>query len=320
MNNLPTVLITAPFDPKVAHELQGICNVILANPLETSMSLADTSHRQYLANADVIVAELDVIDDAVLSLATRLSVVIACRSMPVNVDLAACKVRGVEVKTTPARNADVTADGAFGLLLNALRQIGRSETWMRNHKWSSEDVYYPYREFRGPVLNRKTMGIVGGGAVGRRMASRARGFGMEVFIYDPFVSQEELGDLGRIVDLSELMSSSDVISIHAPLIDATRNLIGARELALMKPTAFLINAGRAHVVNEEALREVLESERIAGAGLDVFWEEPLPNDHWLLRLESVTVTPHIAGASDDVVSEHSRMALEHILDWIASKS
>jgi len=320
MNNLPIVLITAPFDPKIAQELEGLCNVILAEPFETSMSLADTSHRQYLATADVIVAELDVIDDSVLSLATRLSVVIACRSMPVNVDLAACKVRGVEVKTTPARNADVTADGAFGLLLNTLRRIGLSETWMRNHEWSSEDVYYPYREFRGPVLNRKTMGIVGGGAVGRRMASRATGFGMEVFIYDPFVSQEELGDLGRIVDLSELMSSSDVISIHAPLIDATRNLIGARELALMKPTAFLINAGRAHVVNEEALREVLESERIAGAGLDVFWEEPLPNDHWLLRLESVTVTPHIAGASDDVVSEHSRMALEHILDWVASKS
>jgi len=143
---------------------------------------------------------------------------------------------------------------------------------------------------------------------------------MEVVIYDPFVSQEQLGDLGRIVDLPELMSSSDVISIHAPLIDATRNLIGARELALLKSTAFLINAGRAHIVNEAALREVLEDGRIAGAGLDVFWEEPLTNDHWLLRLESVTLTPHIAGASDDVVLEHSRQALDHIHEWLASTS
>jgi len=316
---LPTVLITAPFDPEIAQELQGVCNVILADPFETSMSLADSSHRQYLAEADVIVAELDVIDEAALALAPALRVVVACRAMPVNVDLDACKMRGVEVKTTPGRNADVTADGAFGLLLSTMRAMGRSESWMRNQSWSSEDTYYPYREFRGPVLNRRQIGILGGGAVGRRMATRAKGFGMEVLIYDPFVTQEQLGELGRLVDLAELMSSSDVISIHAPLMDATRNLVGGAELAMMKPTAFLINAGRAHIVNELALREVLEGGRIAGAGLDVFWEEPLPSDHWLFTLDNVTLTPHIAGASDDVVTEHSRMALEHIRQWLATR-
>lgn len=320
MKTLPTVVITAPFDSKIVAELEGHCTVILATPFEQSMSLAHSDHQRYLPKANIVVAELDVIDEDALALAPQLSLVISCRAMPVNVDLEACENHGVTVKTTPARNADATADGAFGLLLSTLRRVGKSEAWMREHQWSSEDVYYPYREFRGPVLNRRTLGIIGGGAVGRRMASRAQGFGMDVLIYDPFVSQEHIGDLGRLVELKELMESADIVTVHAPLMDATRNLIGAPELALMKPSAFFINAGRAHIVEQQALRDVLESRSIAGAGLDVFWEEPLPLDHWLLRLDNVTLTPHIAGASDDVVSEHSRMAVAHIQEWLKAKA
>lgn len=311
------VVVTAPFDAGVAKELSSNFEVTLLEPLELAQSLAGSIHAAHLAEADVLIAELDLIDVATLDASPNLKVVISCRAAPVNVDLEACKARGIQVFTTPARNADVTADLAFGLILASVRQISRSAAWMSKREWTDADTFYPYREFRGFALNGRTLGIVGGGAIGRRMAERAKGFGLSSLIYDPFLTQEQLGDLGRLVSLDELMTLSDIITVHAPLMDSTRGLIGKKELALMKPTAFLINAGRAAIVDEDALMQVLREERIAGAGFDVFWQEPLPLDHPLFDLPNVTMTPHVAGASDDVVTEHSKISAKHLNEWVA---
>lgn len=319
MTTLPTVLVTGPFSTEVARELDGLCEVVLVDPVDDAISIAQGPHRDHLAQARVIVSEIDLVDGHTLDATPHLELVVSCRAMPVNVDLDACAARGVAVKTTPARNADVTADGAFGLLLATVRQLSRSEVWFRQGHWSTDDVYWPYREFRGPVLKNRVLGVVGGGAIGRRMARRAAGFEMEVVIYDPFLSQSDVDGLGRLVDLKELMEMSDIVTVHAPLMDQTRGLIGRDELALLKPDAFVINAGRAAIIDEQAIREVLEGHRIAGAGFDVFWEEPLPGDHWLFDLDNVTMTPHIAGASDDVVVEHSRIAVGHIRQWLDSR-
>ena len=133
------------------------------------------------------------------------------------------------------------------------------------------------------------------------------------------ITQADIDGLGTLVDLPELMVQSDIVTVHAPLVDQTRGLIGAKELALLKADAFVINAGRAAIIDEQAMRDVLVDDRIQGAGFDVFWEEPLPSDHWLFGLDNVTMTPHIAGASDDVVAEHTRIAVGHIREWLASK-
>ena len=319
MTHLPKVLVTAAFDAGIAAGLDGLCEVVLVTPGEDAVSIAGGPHRDHLASAEVIVSEIDLVDQATIDAAPDLALVVSCRAMPVNVDRDACEARGITVATTPARNADVTADGAFGLLLDTVRQLSRSEAWMRAKNWSVDDVFWPYREFRGPVLKDRVLGILGGGAIGRRMARRAAGFDMQVLIYDPFLQQSDVEGLGTLVDLPELMSRSDIVTVHAPLMDQTRGLIGRDELALLKPNAFVINAGRAAIIDEEAMREVLESKRIAGAGFDVFWEEPLPADHWLFDLDNVTMTPHIAGASDDVVSEHSRIAVAHIRDWLTRR-
>lgn len=311
------VLVTAPFDKDVAAGLADNFEVTLCEPLEIAQSLAGSIHAAHLADADVLIAELDLVDAATLDAAPNLKVVISCRAAPVNVDLEACAARGITVFTTPARNADVTADLAFGLILSSVRQISRSAAWMSQREWTDADTFYPYREFRGFALNGRTLGIVGGGAIGRRMAERAKGFGLTSVIYDPFLTQEQLGDLGRLVSLDELMALSDIVTVHAPLMDSTRGLIGAKELALMKPTAFLINAGRAAIVDEDALMTVLREEKIAGAGFDVFWQEPLALNHPLFDLKNVTMTPHVAGASDDVVIEHSRISAKHLSDWLA---
>lgn len=315
----PKVLITAPFDGDVAAALDNHCDVIIRPPLENGVSLAGSDHRQYLAEAEILITEIDLLDQASLDAAPSLEMVVSCRAMPVNVDLAACEARGVEVKTTPGRNADVTADFAFGLLLSTVRKVSSSEAWMRTGEWTVADQYYPYREFRGMMLKDRTLGIVGGGAIGRRMAERARGFGMNRIIYDPFVSQDQLGDLGVLADLPELMASSDIVTVHAPLMESTIGLISHEMIRLMKPTAFVINAGRAAIIDQEALLSALLEGRIQGAGMDVYWDEPPPADHVLFSLPNVTLTPHVAGASDDVVGEHSRLAADHVMAWLSQR-
>jgi phosphoglycerate dehydrogenase-like enzyme len=311
------VLVTAPFDSQIAKTLEKDFDMVLCEPMDEAKSLTEHPQRDHLSETQVLVAELDLVDSATLDLAPNLKVVISCRAAPVNVDLAECEARGIKVFTTPARNADVTADLAFGLLLATVRQLSRSEIWFRKMQWTEADTFYPYREFRGFALNGRVLGIVGGGAIGRRMANRARGFGMSCLIYDPFLTQEQLGEIGKLSSLEEIMRQSDVVTIHAPLMDSTKGLIGAKELALMKPTAFLINAGRAAIIDEAALMEALKNKKIAGAGFDVFWKEPVPLDHPVFSLDNVTMTPHIAGASDDVVLEHSKIAAGHLVSWLA---
>ncbi|RSS76714.1 NAD(P)-dependent oxidoreductase [Streptomyces sp. WAC06614] len=311
----PTVLVTAPFDADTAESLRDEFDVVLAEPARHGESLAAAGLDAQLATATAIVAELDLVDRATLDKAPALRFVVSCRAVPVNVDLAACAARGIRVATTPGRNAEVTADLTFALILSTVRHVGRSERWLRAGNWRPDAVFEPYEQFRGAGLGGRTLGILGGGAVGSRVLRRARGFGMTVKVYDPFLPAGHFGDDASVVSLDEVMSTSDVVTVHVPLMPQTRGLVGARELALMRPDAFLVNAGRAAVVDEDALMTVLREHRIGGAGLDVHHQEPLPADSELLTFDHVTLTPHIAGASDDVVVEHSRIAADALRAW-----
>lgn len=315
----PRVLVTAAFDRNVAAALADAFDVTLVEPTMSGDSLAERGLESALASADVIVAELDMIDAATLALAPQLKAVVSCRAKPVNVDLDACSARGIPVITTPGRNAEVTADLSFALLMSTVRHVGSSERWMRAGNWTDSAVFEPYERFRSIGLNGRTLGILGGGAVGRRVLRRALGFGMVVKVYDPFLPADAFGTDAVVASLDEVMSTADIVTVHVPLIPETEGMIGARELALMKPDAFLINAGRAAIVDETALMEVLRERRIAGAGFDVFYEEPLPQDSELFTLDNVTMTPHIAGASDDVIVEHSRIAAESLRLWLSGE-
>lgn len=311
----PTVLITAPFDSGTARALADAFDVIAIEPSLDGTSLAGRGLDRELAAADVLISELDLIDRATLEKAPQVRLVVSCRAKPVNVDLDACSERGIPVATTPGRNAEVTADLSFALLMDTVRHVSASERWLRAGNWSEEDVFEPYERFRSIGLGGRTLGILGGGAVGARVLKRARGFGMTVKVYDPFLPAGHFGDEATLVPLDELMSTSDIVTVHVPLMPETEGLIGARELALMKPDAFLINAGRAAIIQEAPLMDVLRDRRIAGAGFDVYYQEPLPADSELLTFDNVTLTPHIAGASDDVIGEHSRIAAEAVRAW-----
>jgi glyoxylate reductase len=220
-----------------------------------------------------------------------------------NVDLAACARRGVLVTNTPGVLDDATADLAFALILASRRRLGEGERLLREGRpWQWSMGFMVGHDLRGGRL-----GIVGLGGIGARVAARGRAFGMEIAYFgrreSPHAAELEATRLG----LDELLAMSDVISLHTPLTPETRHLVGARELALMKPTATLVNTARGAVVDEAALVEALREGQIANAGLDVYEDEP--NVHpGLLELENAVLVPHIGSATVETRAAMAELA------------
>jgi glyoxylate reductase len=225
-----------------------------------------------------------------------------------NVDLAACARRGIVVTNTPGVLDDATADIAFGLILAAVRRLGEGERLIRaGRPWEWGMGFMLGHDLRGARL-----GIVGLGGIGSRVAHRARAFGMEI----AYTSRSESPHAAELeatrLDLDELLATADVVSLHAPLTDATRHLIGARELALMKPTATLVNTARGAVVDEAALAAALADGTIAAAGLDVFENEPQVHPA-LLELENVVLVPHLGSATVETRAAMAELAARNAI-------
>ena len=208
---------------------------------------------------------------------------------------------------TPGRNARAVAEFTFGLILSLTRNIVRAHERLRRGIWSE------YHEMSGPELFEKTIGIIGFGHIGRLVASIARGFGMKILVYDPYVEKSTISALGyKLVELDTLLKESDIITIHARLTRETEKMIGEREFSLMKKTAYIINTSRGRIIDQRALYKALKNRQIAGAALDVFEIEPLPPDDPLLSLENIVLTPHIAGSSTEVADRAAKMISEDL--------
>jgi glyoxylate reductase len=220
-----------------------------------------------------------------------------------NVDLAAAARHGVAVTNTPGVLDDATADLTMALILDTSRRIAEGDRLVRSgEQWRWGMSFMLGRDLRG-----KTLGIVGLGKIGAKVAGRARCFGMEI-AYNGRHPAEAADRLeARRLSLEELLESADVLSLHCPLTDETRHLIGAAELALMKPTAALVNAARGPVVDEAALVEALRSGQIAAAGLDVYEDEPRVHPD-LLGMENVTMTPHLGSATVETRAAMAELA------------
>jgi D-3-phosphoglycerate dehydrogenase len=245
------------------------------------------------ARADVLVTQFCTVPAALLEAAPSVKVVGVLRAGVENVDVAAATARGVLVVNTPGRNADAVADFTVGVLIAEARNICRGHHGLKHGRWLRE---YP-NSGHIPDLPGKTVGIVGFGEIGRKVAKRLAGFDMTILAYDPFVKVAPEGI--RLVDLPTLMAESDFVTVHARLTKETSGLISRELIAKMKPTAYLVNTSRSALVDEPALVEALRQERIAGAALDVFDHEPPGTDDPLVKLENVTLTPHMAGGSND---------------------
>jgi D-3-phosphoglycerate dehydrogenase / 2-oxoglutarate reductase len=277
--------------------------------------------------AEVLVIEADPLDAAALDGFPALSLVACLRGNPVNVDLDAATARGIPVVHTPGRNAESVADLVLGLALSCLRHIAvthhlivsRALTEEREERRGRKDVIWrpadpaaplPYAVFKGPELSRLTLGLLGFGAVARRVAAKATALQMRVLAHDPFVPGHRIAAAGvEPMPLDRLLGEADILSLHAPPQPGAP-LIGEPELRRMKPSAYLINTARASVLDYDALASALRGSRLAGAGLDVFPDEPLSSSSPLLDLPNVTFTPHIGGASTNVVEHQSELLLD----------
>jgi glyoxylate reductase len=264
------------------------------------------------ADADAIVCVLsDRIDGDVLAAgAGRLRVVATVAVGYDNIDLAAAAEHGIAVCNTPGVLDDTTADLAFLLILAASRLASDAERDLRSGRFAGWGITH----YLGEDVHGATLGLVGYGRIGQAVARRASGFGMQVRHH----TRGDTGLPGYVADLDRLLATSDVVSLHVPLTDDTRHLLDARRLALLKPTAVLVNTARGPVVDEEALAAALESGSLFAAGLDVYEREPTVHPR-LLAAPRTVLLPHIGSASHATRTQMARLASEGVLGVLAGK-
>ena len=257
-----------------------------------------------------IILLTDRIDEEVLSKCSELKIVSNVAVGYNNIDVEACTRRGVMVTNTPGVLDDTTADLTWALLLATARRIVESDQYLRSSQWKG----WGLMQFLGYDVHHKVIGICGLGRIGQRVARRAKGFDMRILYTDIIRAapslEEELG--ARFVDKKTLLSQSDFITLHVPLMPETTHYIAMAEFNLMKPTAILINASRGPIVDEKALVQALQEKKIAGAGLDVYEKEP-EVEPGLLPMKNVVLVPHIASASYETRLRMAMMAAENLV-------
>jgi glyoxylate reductase len=280
---------------------------LIAEP--TALPPTPDEQRRGLAQADALICTLtDRIGETLLSEASRLKIVANYAVGYNNIDVAAARERGIVVTNTPDVLTDATADLTWALLLAVARRVVEGDAWVRTGTWTG----WAPTQMLGTDVTGKTLGIVGMGRIGQAVAQRAQGFRMPVLYASRRpCSSPPGGPPWTARSLQDVLRNADFISLHVPLSDTTRHLIGMHEFAMMKPTSFLINTSRGPVIDEAALLSALRSGRIAGAGLDVYEHEPTVQAG-LFALPNVVLLPHLGSATVDTRVRMGLICLENI--------
>jgi D-3-phosphoglycerate dehydrogenase len=306
-------LVLAPFWPAELERLRQKLDVTYESWMQTNKLLSAEEFIDRIQNQgfDIVVVEADFVTREVFERASKLKFVGVCRADMAFVDVKAATERGVLVVNTPGRNAAAVAELTVGLMLALLRHIPKAHHMVSSGSWI--DPKEAYFSMRGSELNGKIVGIVGFGAIGRRVAKLVGAFETSILVYDPFVDPAEIPKAGaQSVELDDLMRRSDIVTLHASTTPEAMGLVSAQKISLMKPTAYLINAANAFIIDNEAIVKALQEKRIAGAAFDVFETWPVRPDSPLLKLDNVVLTPHIGGATDETIARHSRMIVDDV--------
>ena len=268
-----------------------------------------------LSGCDVAFSHTFPFTEKVIAASPSLKLVAICRGGPVNVNIEAATRAGVLVSYTPGRNATATAEHTVGMILASLRQIPQRHREVVDGQWRSD--YYIFDNV-GAEIGSSTVGVVGYGAVGRRVAAVMAAFGARVLVYDPWADEPAEG-MTRVDSLGELLAGSDVVTVHARVTAENRGMIDADALALMPEGSVLVNCARGELVDYDAVCDALDAGRLFAAGFDVLPQEPLPPGHRLLRTPRVTITPHLAGASKEAARIAARIGAEDIAAFAAGR-
>lgn len=265
-----------------------------------------------LGDAESVIAATEPFTCDVIARASRLRVIARCGVGYDAIDVTAADERRIAVTTTPGTNEHSVAEHALAMLLSLSRGFPARDMQVRQGR--------PWTKVALPRLAGRTLGIVGLGRIGKGLATRVAGLGLRVLAYEPFPEREFVAKHGvELVSFEELLRRSDLVSLHLPLSAETHGLINRKTLALMKPGAILVNTARGGLVVEEDLYAALVERRLAAAGLDVFVEEPAPQDHPLLRLDNVLVSPHVAGLDEQSNYDSQIMVARVLVDLAAGR-
>jgi len=303
----PTLYITRPLPAPVMATLRERYTLV-SEPTEDQIP-TDDDRRYGFSQADAVICTLaDPITDALLAAAPRLKIVANYAVGYNNVDVAAATRRGIVVTNTPDVLTDATADLTWALILAGARRVVEGDRWTRSGQWPG----WAPTQMLGTDVTGKTLGIIGMGRIGQAVAQRAQGFRMPVLYASHRPCSSPPGVSTWIHrPLEEVLTQADFISLHVPLSDTTRHLMGSRELAMMKSTAFLINTSRGPVIDEAALLAALQQGRIAGAGLDVYEREPVITAG-LETLPNVVLLPHLGSATQQIRIKMGMLCVENI--------
>ncbi len=267
-----------------------------------------------LQGVQVCLTQMAPLTSRVLAACPSLKLFAVSRGGPVNANLTAATAHGVAVTYAPGRNAESTAEHTLGLMLSAMRRIPFAHNGMVAGRWESDRFAFSEA---GLEIADSTVGLVGAGAIGGRVAAALTALGATVLVADPYATTLPAG--ATQVPLPELLSRSSVVSLHARLTDETAGMIGAEELAAMPAGSVLVNCARGGLLDYGALAAALHSGHLFGAALDVYDEEPLPDDHPLRDAPNVVMTPHLAGASRPVAARAARMVGVEAVRWLAGE-
>jgi len=324
MNDQIKILVCAPIDEASLARLRGIGKLTFAGwGGQDGMHAAPLTANQLVdmgKDADVIILGTEPMPGEVLQKLPVLKILVCSRAGVESIDIKQASNLGIPVLNSPGRNAYAVADFTIGLLISLARNITRSQSFLSTGLWKSLSSPADY-ELEGKELPGCTLGIIGLGMIGRLVAKRATGFDMKIVGFDPYVNNEVIRESGIniMTTLEELLATSDFISLHCALTPETKNLLNSTRLTVIKSSAYVINTARAAIIEEEPFIQALQGHKIAGAALDVFWKEPIPQNHPLLNLDNVLLTPHIAGMGDQVFHRGSKMVVDGIVAFFSSK-
>lgn len=305
------VLVTRKIPPEGIALLKKYCHKVEVHQEDRALSKKELMEK-IKTQEGLLCVITDEIDGQVLEAGKRLKVVSNFGAGFNHIDVEKATELGILVTNTPDVLTEATADLAWALLLAVSRRIVEGDRFVRQGRFKG---WRPLL-LLGSDVTGKTLGVIGAGRIGTAMALRSRGFGMKVVYVHPRRNEKLENALSATrVDLEELLRISDFVSLHVPLTSQTRHLIGARELALMKPTAYLINTSRGPVVNEKALVQALQSGQIAGAGLDVYENEP-EVEPALLEMDNVVLAPHLGSATIETRNRMAILAAENLISGL----
>lgn len=279
--------------------------------------------REALGDEDELIAALEgcevcfthtwPITRKVMAACPDLRLVTVCRGGPVNVDIDAATDLGITVTFAPGRNATATAEHTIAMIMAAVRQVAQRDSEVKKGVWRSD--YYKYEQV-GPEVSGSTVGVIGYGAVGSRVAKVMAAMGAHVLVYDPWFKGDLPEGMERTDSLEDLFSRSNIVTIHARVTDDNYHMINKSLLDLMPPNAIVVNCARGPLMDYEALADAVESGQLFAAALDCAPEEPLPADHRLLEYENITFTPHLGGASKQAAHFAAKVGAEDIARFL----